>query len=111
MQKVYENTYKTLNDDIDRFLNTITDENYKIIFNAAIKSFNRVFEKNYKNIGDIVRFLINIREDYNRFFRNRSGKALQDILDNNISMKGSYIKPRKLDIKAVFDEILELEKR
>lgn len=109
--KVYENTYKALNDVIDSFLNIVTDENYKIIFNVAIKSFNRVFEKNYKNIGDIVRFLINIREDYNRFFRNRSGKVIQDILDNNISMEGSYIKPRKLDIKAVFDEILELEKR
>ena len=109
--KVYENTYKALNDVIDEFLNLITDKDYKIIFNVAIKSFNRVFEKNYKNIGDIVRFLINIREEYNRFFRNRSGKVIQDILDNNISMEGSYIKPRKLDIKAVFDEILELEKR
>ena len=109
--KVYKDRYKRLNDDIDEFLSLIAGEDYKMIFNVIVKSFNRVFEKSYKNIEDIVRFLINIREDYNRFFRNKSGKVLQDILDNNISMEGSYIKPRKLDIKAVFDEILDLEKR
>ena len=107
---VYRKTYKVLNDQIDIFIDLFLDEGNKHMTGTFIRSFNRVFGKKYDNLEKIIRFLNNIREDYNRFFMNRSGKIVQDIIDNNGVMDGYVDRGSIMGFSEALSEIKELER-
>ena len=107
---VYKNNYRLLNDNINEFIDLITDDEYNGIYHLIIKSFNKVFDKKYNSVGKIASYLDNLRNEYNMFFMNRSGKIVQDIIDNNMSMNGKVDHSRRTRMKDAFDKAIEIEK-
>lgn len=107
---VYKNNYKLLNDNVDTYINLISDEKYNDIHHIILKSFNNVFNKNYDNVKKVAVFLNNIRNDYNRFFMNRSGKIVQDIIDNNVAMSGMANCRYGFTMKGAFEQEIDIEK-
>lgn len=101
--------YKWLNDNIDYFINTIIDKKFDNLHKGIIRSFNNVFDKKYESIEKIIKYFDNIRNSYNRFFINRSGKVVQDIMDQNMAMSGHVDKNINFSMKDIFNKAEELE--
>ena len=101
---VYDRNYTWLNDKIDETINIVIDNKNRHLYGMIIRSFNRVFNKNYNNVDKIVVYLNNIRNEYNIFFMKKSMKIVQDIIDMHIAASGYVNKRSTCSFQEALDE-------